>query len=836
MNAIFLIAFRNLVYRSSRSILTTAGIAIGIAAAVSVFTLDYNTLRTIKILERGKYGAPDLEVVPDVHDPVASINILKTLRSHPAIARATPLFFTSMTVVQPAGGAIELIGVEPEASNWFGGYYLRDGSTNISLDDQRVIILTQKMARQYRVSIGDSIFFSEMSDIPFRIIGISSNWKLGARNNGNVGFIPFQFGQQTFQSKLQTVRYWIKGRGDLTVEKLQAVLPYGNRVVVPDYILTGEVGDDKVMRDGFRIGGLLTLMLGLYIVFTSLSIALAERIKEIGLMQAIGMSDRQITTVFIVEAAIMALVGAIIGLLGGIALTAILVKLGYSSLGLSVRIWTFGIPKARLALIMLLGLAAAMLGVVYPLFKSRQITIVDALQQRGLHQKVAYSRRLYVVIILLLIIGVPGGYVILSEILEAPWQQAFHLVSGSSLLLAALLSIVFLSPKMTGGFIRLAAWPVSHFFVCEHILTTRTVAHATERVAMSLGTLALVFAGVIGLKHMTISLKAQSQTWADQALNQRIFLTTPLMTPEEYTRFNWLPGVKSSIPMSFTVYAPFIIRGLQDNAFDEGPLSDHRDQYHAFINTPSLLVSGRLAHRYGISSGDSMAVMASDGPRPVPIIMVTDVYGYFIDSSDRDYAVMALDQMKKLFSVETSTANQFTLILEEEADENQVRNEALGWFGRDISDIITGGQKYAWAVKGVDDDFFVFEMLLIITGLLAGIGVMNTLLIGGLERRREFGLLQAVGVTPGQLYRIVLFEGLIIGMAGGVLAILFGLPLSWIIVESLRLLSALPLTFTPDLTWIGISFLASVFVATAAGLYPAWKTLHIPVTESVKYE
>jgi putative ABC transport system permease protein len=216
--------------------------------------------------------------------------------------------------------------------------------------------------------------------------------------------------------------------------------------------------------------------------------------------------------------------------------------------------------------------------------------------------------------------------------------------------------------------------------------------------------------------------------------------------------------------------------------------------------------------------------------------MVTDVYGYFIDSSDRDYAVMALDQMKKLFSVKTSTANQFTLILEEEADENQVRNEALGWFGRDISEIITGGQKYAWAVKGIDDDFFVFEMLLVITGLLAGIGVMNTLLIGGLERRREFGLLQALGVTSDQLYRIVLFEGLIIGLAGGVLAILFGLPLSWIIVESLRLLSALPLTFTPDLTWIGISFLASVFVATAAGLYPAWKTLHIPVTQSVKYE
>jgi len=836
MNAIFLIAFRNLVYRSSRSILTISGVAIGMAAAVGVFTLDYNTLMTLKFQEMGQYGTPDLEVIPDVKDSTSTIQTLNILRSHPAIARATPLFFTSITTLQPAAASIELIGVEPDASDWFGAYYLRGNGENMTLEDQQTIILTKKFAQHYGLSIGDSISFMDVSTGPYHIIGLTSNWKIGRRNNGFVGFIPFRVGLQTFQEKIQSVRYWIKRKGDLTVDALQHALPYGYRVVIPDYILAGEVGDDKVMRDGFRVGGLLTLILGLYMVFTSLSIALAERVKEIGLMQAIGTTNRQISAIFVVEAGIIALIGVIIGLLGGIGLTMLLIKFGYSSLGLSIRVWTFLIPKMHITLIMILGLVAAMLGVVYPLFKTRQISIVDALQQRGLHQKVAYSRRLYIVIILLLIIGVPSSFIFLAEMLGTPWLPALHLVSGSSILFAGLISLVFLSPKISGGFIRLAAWPGSHFFRYEHVLTTRTVAHATERIAMSLGTLALVFAGVIGLKHMTLSLKAQSQDWAEEALRQRIFLSTPLITPEEYHLFNSLPGVKFSIPMSYTAFVPFLVRGLPERAFREGPLSKDLDQYNTLLQTPSMLVTSQFAYRYGVAAGDSMDVISSEGPQRIPIIQVTDAYGYFIDSSDRGYAVMALDQMRTLFSVETAHANQFSLILEDEADENEVRNEAFGWFAGKITDIITGEQKYAWVVKGVDDDFFVFELLLAITGLLAGIGVTNTLLIGTLERRREFALLQALGITPVQLYRIVLFEGLIIGIAGGSLAILFGLPLSWIIVDGLRLLSDLPLSYTPDLTWIGISFTASIFVSTVAGIYPAWKTLQAPVTESIKYE
>lgn len=808
----------------------------GIAAAIGVFVLDYNTLISMKILERGRYGDPDLEVFSDVSDTDTEENTLNNIQAHPHVAAATPLFFTSLTSVEPDGITFEITGLEPNASAQFRAYYVRDGGRDLMPGDGPVIILTEKAARLAGLSIGDSIRFSEAPDMAFTIIGLTANWKLGLRNNGFVGFVPFSFGRELFTSQIKTLTYWVRHNGPLTVESLQAILPFGNRAAMPAYRLAGETGDDKVMRDGFRVGGLMTLMLGLYMVFTSLSIALAERIREVGLMQAVGVTDRQIAAVVLIEAVVMALVGAVLGLLGGIALTYVLMKLGYSSLGLSIRVWTFRIPEWRLFFILLLGVIVSLSGAVYPLVKSRRITPVDALQQRGLHHSVAFSKRLYMGVVLILFPGIPTGYMLIGELLHMPWQPALYLICVAAFLLAALVSVVFLSPKLTGGLIRLAASPVSSLFSCEHMLTTRTAAHATERIAMSLGTLALVFAGVLGLKHMTGSLKMQSQAWAEQALQQRFFITTPLLKQSAYNRFNYLPGVQQAIPMSFIAYAPFQIRGLPDNAFLTGPLSDDRERYQKIIDTPALLVSRQFAYRYGIAAGDSITALTSDGPVQLPVLMVTDAYGYFIDSSDRNYAVMALGRMEQLFSIDTSAASQFTLVLDRDADEEQVRNEAFGWFGGDIKELITGTQKYEWAVKGVDDDFFVFEILLAITGLLAGLGVTNTLLIGAMERRREFALLQALGVTPFQLYRIVLFEGLIIGIAGGGLAVVFGLPISWIIVEGLRLLSDLPLEFTPEPVWIAAGFFAAVLVATGAGLYPAWKTLQVPVTESVKYE
>ncbi len=835
MKVVFLLAFRNLASRQSRALLTILGIAIGIATAVAVFILDYNTLLTMKFREIMIYGTPDIEITPTVSDSKSIARARTLFDQKPNIIQSTPLFFKNLFLTLPGGHVgMEIAGVEPEARDWFGGYSIRRGGRDISRDGGLSILLNEKFCQANEIAVGDTVRFLERPDLPFQVTGLLRNWKLGSRNNGNSGIIPFQAGRQVFESQSIVPFFWAKTDNSLSFDGIRADLGYEYLVTRPPHVLVGETGDKKVMRDGVRLSGLLTLCLGLYLVFTSLSMAVAERIREIGLMQAIGTTDMQVTAVFIIEAGMMAAVGTVCGLIGGLGLALALSKLGFSSIGTGLLIWTAYIPYQRIGLILLLGIGAAMVGALYPLLKAKRISVVEALKQRGMVLEVVLSRRLYALLIAAFALLVPAGYAAVGMLLELPWREAFPLIAGTVWLLAGFLSVIFLAPSMVAILIRLVSWPMSGFLLFEGFLVKRTLARATDRIAASLMTLAIVFAGVIGLKHMTMSLKMQSQSWVQSALTNRIFVGTRLLTRAEYTEFNKVPGVRQIVPMSFTAPTPFLIRGIPAETMQYGPLLDDPALLEKFTSPHTMMISSQLSYTLGLSEGDDITIQTEDGPTPFKIMMVTDAYGYFLD--ERSYGVTSLDNLLSCAPVDTSASRSFTLVLEEGANQVSVKNALYGHIGQLGMHITTGEDKSFYTLQGIDRDFIIFEIILIITAVLAGIGVTNALLIGALERKREFGLLQALGVTPEQLRRIVVLEGTVIGTIGGLLGALLGIPLSSIIIDGLILLSGLDLSLTLSPEWIGISIFTAILVSTLAALYPAIRSVRISVTESLQYE
>jgi len=216
------------------------------------------------------------------------------------------------------------------------------------------------------------------------------------------------------------------------------------------------------------------------------------------------------------------------------------------------------------------------------------------------------------------------------------------------------------------------------------------------------------------------------------------------------------------------------------------------------------------------------------------VVLVSDEYGYFLD--ERSYGVVALRNLQDIAPVDTSAAREFALVLEPGADQQRVKDRLYAVVGQLGLNITTGDEKRRFTLDGIDSDFSIFEIILFITALLAGIGVTNALLIGALERKREFGILQALGVTPTQMRRMVLIEGGVIGIIGGMLGVLLGIPLSGILIGGLILLSDLDLSFTLSLGWTVGALAAAVLVSTLAALYPAMKSAAMPVTESIQYE
>ena len=106
-----------------------------------------------------------------------------------------------------------------------------------------------------------------------------------------------------------------------------------------------------------------------------------------------------------------------------------------------------------------------------------------------------------------------------------------------------------------------------------------------------------------------------------------------------------------------------------------------------------------------------------------------------------------------------------------------------------------------------------------------------------LQRKRELGLLLAVGATPGQVVRSVMWEAILMGLFGTVLGILIGLPMEWYV---LRVVMVEESGFVFDLIvpWrqaFGIAGGALV-VAALAGLMPALHAVRMRITDAIAYE
>ncbi|HUM68668.1 MAG TPA: ABC transporter permease [Chloroflexota bacterium] len=110
---------------------------------------------------------------------------------------------------------------------------------------------------------------------------------------------------------------------------------------------------------------------------------------------------------------------------------------------------------------------------------------------------------------------------------------------------------------------------------------------------------------------------------------------------------------------------------------------------------------------------------------------------------------------------------------------------------------------------------------------LAALSLANSLLTGVLERRREIGVLKAVGWQTGTVARLFLAEGVWLGLLGGLTGALVGLVTFVALYESA----------STSLVWIGlVGVLTPTLVAALAALYPARVAARVPPAEAVRYE
>lgn len=875
------LALHNLLQRPGRTLFSVLGIAVGILTVVLVFTLDHNTMIGRRKAVGGDEWSAELEVRPKQ----GLTDARSDLRQMEGVAELSAQFQNDIQIYradgnqptnvrepfvlpgqkQPDRKRARLIALEADAASRLRVYQLREGRDfAATTSGARECLIGLNLAQRLSISLGDTVFLSKpvrtarsicrdgenvqteiagakvVQDWPFTVVGILESELVGRKSGGQVILVDYQDGVDLYEGTLVDPSYWVKRNPEVDATQLQTELSAGFSFDLNQSVVVGQAADERAFRNGVRFAGLFALVLGLYVIFHTLSMSLIERVREVGLLGALGATRRQVAGIFFGEAFVIAVIAGAIGVASGLWGARWLLRHGITTVGVGKSIGSFEIPWDLVLPLALLGVGIALIGSIYPLMRAQKANIASVLRgesQSEHHGAMARGFQLFAAV--LLVIVLPGLYFVIAPVVGGVGSKYLGLILAGVAVLMLLVGIPLLVPSILSWTCGLITKPFDNRWPLAGQLASRSIRSSPARVSASVAAIALVTAAFVGLKGMTNSLQGEIEDWAEDAIDDRLWVRgLPDVTAKD------LHSVLADRPEVLAIeagdarhYAPFLLIGIDpEEMAKSGPCKEDPSLLRGLQTGQGAIISKRIAKRYEWQVGDTINVHTTGhGQQSLPILAISDYYGYFPRPDERLYVVVASDLLRNYFCVPTDTSNYVSLRLEPGSDPEPIIAQLKNHYGKE-HELNFDSDEYIinWHVEDITRDFFLFDVILSLTALLAGLGVLNGQLLTALERWKEVGVLRAMGMSHSQLAGMVLLESIVIGLVGGGLGLALGAGLTPVIVEALQVISSLDLPVRSAGAWLGLSLAGAVAVSALAGFYPIWRMNRFDALRAVR--
>jgi putative ABC transport system permease protein len=472
-----------------------------------------------------------------------------------------------------------------------------------------------------------------------------------------------------------------------------------------------------------------------------------------------------------------------------------------------------------------IGFGVALLGSVYPLLRARRASPVAALRGEAAHEHAGVARGFHLFAALLLAVLLPALYFVVVPVVGEAQGELIGAVLAAVGLLALLVVLPLLVPSVVRALSRLVAAPLTRAWTFSGRMAAFTIRESGSRIAVSAAAIAIVASAFVGLKGMTASLRGEIVVWAREGLLDKVYLgrvpPTPLPVLREHlAKF---PGVVAIETGSARSYAPFLLLGMRAAELARyGPC--HADPALAarVARGDGLILSRQLARQLAYKVGDRVHVSNAAGAvQELEVLAISDAYGYFPHPDERLYGVVSDTFSRRAFCLDVENLTECAVVLAPGTDPDVVKAAVREMYPAiDILRYEPGRDLLTVHLADLTKDFRLFDLILGLTALLAGLGVLNGLLLSALERTKELGVLKALGAGRAQIAGMVLCESIVVGVIGGLIGTALGAALTPVIVRALEGLSALDLPEETAGIWLVWVPLGSVALALAAALVP----------------
>src|SRR5690625_3997265 len=760
------ISWRNVTQNKKRFFFSLLGIIIGVAFITSMLIADKTTNEVFKYYEQMYVANADYWLLSDEQtfseDNVsAKLNNTMVTESLFVLDKQAFIDLSDKSLNQRS---VRITGVNDQNSS-----LLKLPVIEGSLDNEGLII-PDVLANLLNKKVGDTIQFSNLGEAKIsaiveytQLLASPSNWE-GAESASFRVMAPLSMLREwtSMDNELSYIRLQTNEEGEQLFQSLQQELKDTNVYIQP------VVADDRQSND---IGGLYTffyLIAGLsmlisgFIVFNMIYTSVMERKKEFAIMKSFGYLQSSISKLILIEVIILAILGTVVGIPYGIWLGDVFMK---TLLGIFEFDMVYTLNWEMPVIIsIIVGLVFPVVFSLFPIYNAGKTSVLLTLKMGN---QTDSSKKYYIFRAIL-------GIGLLS----------FVLIDHAVSYVAILASIILLFPFLLKGISKIFTPILRVIFGYAGLLATQNLTQQLNRNANTAAILAVGISIILLLSAVIESapegyereirstcggdLRVSSEApWSENDLEilrsyEAVEHAEPLT---EATPITW-----ETIDKKQKQYSVLAVNKEGASLFEA---SNMELLYNKLQEKETVLLGKRAFDEWGGEIGQSILMNTPTGTKEFKVIDVVETshYAGYV-------AFMDEKQMNNPFG----WSNSFDILLtvKDNLSSEQLRDQLWIDFSQHLSKVQTVEDEITSttsALLGANE--LIIVMLIFIIGL-ASIGTANTLLMNTLERTAEIGTMRAIGLTKQQVKKMIVGEGILVGLSGVIGGILTGLILLYV--------------------------------------------------------
>jgi putative ABC transport system permease protein len=830
-----LLSLRHFRRHRLRTALALVSVALGVAAFLAMVALNRGVLAAFAETARQRSGGAQLllrggraGVAREIADEASHVR---------GVVAAVPIVARIVHVTEPVQLRLLLIGVDPTRLPPAAGLLAKEAIDQLAnpltlLRGGVPIFLPSELANDPKLAPGEAVQIAAPSGfVSARIAGTIKSEGLLATFGGNVAAARLDDAIALTSKSPNVDRIQLFLAPDASVESVRdsvsELLRGRAEIVAPEELAREYDATLGSFRIALRFLSLLSLLIAAFLVHSTLSMALAERRRELSIARCVGLSAARLRTLLVLEGGVIGGAGALLGAPLGWVLARAMGAVFWQTVGGTFdRIEpTITAPSAgEIAFGVLAGLVAALVAVVPPAFEAARRAPLAGLTAARTEERDGRPRRGRILVAVVLAAAAIAGYAFDGFGIE-------HAGYAVAALLA--LSIAFGAHPLLAFALRGTRRPILRWLGPAGRLARDHCERAVGPTSLTVVAISLGFGLVYSTDVLVKSYVRMLDRWFAANVGEELLVMGDdlLESGLQGTSFDAsfaeelkrVPGILYADGLRFS-RVPYRGERVLLFALDgrSPPEAGHvlwvdgsAADLPRFASGDGVFVSEGFAHRFGVGRGEKLELTSPDGPRAFEVLAVVEDYMWprgsiwidntlyrtaFHDDEVQEFGI-TLDHTRPLADVkrdvERLVAPRFAAIVVESETVRQ-----------NVMKIV---QQY-WTL------LFAQEGLAVTVAFL---GMLHTLLISVLLRRREIALLRSLGAPLRMVGAMLRTEGVLLGLAGGTIGACFGAATATI---ALRMMSLEEQGFRvvprPSLSIALLTIVAAGFTGWLAGLLP----------------